>query len=101
MICFSESAKVCKSPAFDQLTGCVRNVNMCLPIEREVNNITAEEKKFDKNQYVIDYKKKKVKRIPFDLSREHDADIIGHLERIPNVSRYLKDLIRNDMKNDG
>lgn len=32
------------------------------------------------------------------LSKTTDADIIKHLETIPNIQGYLKNLIREDMK---
>ena len=31
------------------------------------------------------------------LNKENDADIIKHLESLPNMQGYIKDLIRKDM----
>ena len=66
--------------------------------ERKVKTIKAKEKRFDKSQYDANYKKQKTKRIPLELNREHDADIINHLERISNRNGYIKRLIREDME---
>ena len=52
----------------------------------------------NKKEYDIQYAKQKIKRIPFDLNRETDKDIISHLEKKKPVQAYLKSLIRKDMK---
>lgn len=43
------------------------------------------------------YNRTHVKQVKMDLNRKTDADIIAHLESLPNVQGYLKQLIRNDM----
>lgn len=43
------------------------------------------------------YKKAHVKQIAFTLNDRTDADILEHLERIPNKQGYIKQLIRDDM----
>ena len=52
----------------------------------------------NKKEYDIAYAKKHIKRIPFDLNKETDKDIILHLEKKKPVQTYLKWLIRKDMK---
>lgn len=39
-----------------------------------------------------------IKRKIFKLHTVHDADIVSHIERLPNLNGYLKQLIRNDIK---
>jgi len=51
-----------------------------------------------KKDYDINYVKTNIKRIPLNLNKIYDMDIISYLEGIKNVSGYLKDLIRRDMK---
>lgn len=46
----------------------------------------------------LEYAKKNIKRIAFNLNRNTDADIIYYLEKNNlNVNAYLKSLIRKDM----
>ena len=39
-----------------------------------------------------------IKRKILKLHTVHDADIISHIESLPNLNGYLKQLIRNDIK---
>lgn len=43
---------------------------------------------------------KNARKYGLKLSKTTDADIIQHLESIPNMQGYIKTLIRNDMKED-
>ena len=45
----------------------------------------------------VKYNQSNVKQIKMNLNRKTDADIIAHLESLPNVQGYIKDLIRKDM----
>ena len=46
----------------------------------------------------LEYAKKNIKRIAFNLNRNTDADIIYYLEKNNfNMNAYLKSLIRKDM----
>ena len=46
----------------------------------------------------LEYAKKNIKRIAFNLNRNTDADIIYYLEKYNfNMNAYLKSLIRKDM----
>ena len=51
-----------------------------------------------KKEYDIAYAKANLKRIPFDLHREKDKDIITFLEKKKPVQAYLKWLIRREIK---
>lgn len=46
----------------------------------------------------VKYNKNNVKQIKMNLNRNTDADIIKHLEAVPNIQGYIKDLIRKDLK---
>ena len=70
---------------------------MMVPIERKVNKITADKKRFDKTAYDTEYAKTKTKRFLLTLSTVNDADIIKHLTTIENRNGYIKRLIRKDM----
>ena len=54
--------------------------------------------KEQKKAYDIDYQKRNVKRVPFNLNYSTDADIIAYIQHINNVNGYLKELIRQDIK---
>ena len=72
---------------------------------------TDEEKRQLKNQYNKEYskqtkhaaqskfKKNNIKRTVIDLHNENDADIIAKLASEKNRQGYLKQLIRDDIKN--
>lgn len=53
--------------------------------------------KENKKAYIMEYKRSKIKRVPFDLNMETDADILQFLEEIKNKSGYIKNLIREDI----
>lgn len=55
----------------------------------------------NKKKYDQDYHKRNLIRIPFNLNREKDADIISYLEKQTNVQGTLKSLIREQIKKDG
>ncbi len=47
------------------------------------------------------YQKSKTKQIAIQLNISTDADILEHLERIPNKQGYIKSLIREDIQKGG
>lgn len=44
------------------------------------------------------YDRENTTRINLKLNNKTDADIIQHLETVPNMQGYIKQLIREDMK---
>ena len=42
-----------------------------------------------------------IKRITITLHEVNDADILAHLKKKANMSGYIKDLVRRDMKKQG
>lgn len=42
--------------------------------------------------------KKNIKNVSVGLRIDQDADIIAHLETVPNKQQYFRDLIREDMR---
>ena len=44
------------------------------------------------------YAAKNIKKIVVDVYASTDADLLAKLESVPNKSRYIKDLIRADIK---
>lgn len=48
--------------------------------------------------YIQDYNAKNYRRIPFNLHKTIDAEILEYLEKQPNKNAYLKELIRQDME---
>lgn len=44
------------------------------------------------------YDRENTTRINLKLNNKTDADIIHHLETVPNMQGYIKNLIRNDIK---
>lgn len=59
----------------------------------------AEDKKpkFNKSDYDKAYMKQNIQRLRVDLHKVNDKDIIDHLEKKPNKSGYVKQLIRDDI----
>lgn len=53
--------------------------------------------KEERTQKGIEYRKGHVRQMKFDLSIEHDADILAHLDALPNRAGYIKALIRADI----
>ena len=51
-----------------------------------------------KIKYNTEYNKKNTKMVTLRLNVNTDGDIIKHLDSISNMSGYLKDLIRADIK---
>lgn len=67
--------------------------------ERKVKPISEEAKqKPDRNAVKQRYRKNSLYRVALVLHKQHDADIIGKLEKEPNKSGYIKRLIRSDIK---
>lgn len=46
----------------------------------------------------IRYNEKNVVQIKFNFNKKTDADILDHLDRVPNKQGYVKSLIRKDME---
>ena len=59
----------------------------------------AEDKKpkFNKSDDDKAYMKQNIQRLRVDLHKVNDKDIIDHLEKKPNKSGYVKQLIRDDI----
>ena len=55
---------------------------------------------FDKAHYDKEYNKLYIKRkfIPFNITNRDDAELLKWLDCKGNVTQYVKDLIRADMK---
>lgn len=47
------------------------------------------------------YDKQNTRRVNLKLNNKTDADIIRKLESVENIQGYIKELIRQDMKNRG
>jgi hypothetical protein len=57
---------------------------------------------FDKNRYDQEYNKAHIKRkfIPFNDNVPEDQELLSWLATKPNVTQYVKELIREDMERD-
>lgn len=55
-------------------------------------------KRKKETEYVAKWKKKNCKRINLDLNQTKEADVIEWLHSQYNMTRYIVDLIRKDMK---
>jgi len=53
---------------------------------------------FDKASYDRTYCAENTTIVRVRLNKKHDADILAHLAKQPNVSGYLKALIRADIQ---
>ena len=51
-------------------------------------------------RYIAEWQKENTKIIPVRLNLDGDKDIIHRLDKKENKSGYIKDLIREDIKND-
>lgn len=51
-----------------------------------------------KCEYINRYNREKQTPIAFRFNHETDKDILQHLDKIDNKTKYIKDLIRADMK---
>ena len=51
-------------------------------------------------KYIARWQKENTKIIPVRLNLDGDKDIIHKLDEKENKARYIKDLIRKDIKND-
>ena len=58
-------------------------------------------KKMNDKRYIARWQKENTKIIPIRLNFDGDKDIIHKLDEKENKARYIKDLIRKDIKNDG
>ncbi|MBQ9021042.1 MAG: hypothetical protein IJ113_03360 [Eggerthellaceae bacterium] len=47
------------------------------------------------------YEKKTIRRINLPFNRNTEPDLLAYIETIPNKTKYIKDLIREDMKRKG
>lgn len=54
---------------------------------------------FNKTQYDVEYAKRHIRRvaIPFNVKNTEDQRMIAWLERYPNRTAYIKELIARDM----
>lgn len=59
--------------------------------------LSEEERKKSRVKASVKYDKANTVMASFKLNYTTDADIIKHLETIPNRQGYIKDLIRRDM----
>ena len=55
---------------------------------------------FNKKEYDISYSKEHIKRkfVPFNDQNPEDAELLAWLEHQPNVTKYIKALIRDDLE---
>lgn len=53
---------------------------------------------FDKKEYDLSYAKNNLVRIPLNLNRSTDEDIISWMDKLNNKQGYIKELIRKDME---
>lgn len=51
-----------------------------------------------KKDYDLKYQKANIKRVYLTLNKEHDKDIIALLEQQKNVNGFLKELLREHIK---
>lgn len=58
----------------------------------------GKEKEVSKKDYDIQYQKEMLKRVYFVLNKKLDGDIIEFLAEQENVNKFLKDLVRKEMK---
>ena len=47
------------------------------------------------------YDKAHTKSVLLKLNKKTDADILGKLEQVPNKQGYIKELVRNDLRQQG
>lgn len=59
----------------------------------------TEEQKIAKHAYDLEYSRQHVKKrvLDFNTNSDEDMKILEHLDKQPNKSRYVKDLISDDM----
>ena len=43
------------------------------------------------------YQKKRYRRVVLDIPRDTEKELLAHIERRPNIRKYLFDLIKKDM----
>ena len=51
----------------------------------------------NKRKYVLDYQKNNYVGLALHFNKKYDGEIIEALNRIPNKSEYVKNLIRTDL----
>ncbi len=51
-----------------------------------------------KNARIVAYNAENMKQIKINLNRKYDSDIIEYLATVPNIQGFIKDLIRERMK---
>lgn len=52
----------------------------------------------DRTSYLAEYHKKNIKQFKVAINRKTEADMMAHLEAMPNIQGYIKELIRKDME---
>ena len=56
------------------------------------------ERKTDRREYLAEYDKQNTRQIKLKLNTRTDADVLEQLDRQKNIQGYIKQLIRNDIK---
>ncbi len=54
----------------------------------------------ERNKQINDWKRKNVRRVLLEVSREQEQDILEKLESQKSMNAYIKDLIRQDIAKD-
>lgn len=54
-----------------------------------------------KNEYTQRYIKENKYTFSLSLNKKYDEEIINHLKKLDNKQSYIKELIKNDIKNGG
>mgnify|MGYP002516485343 FL=1 len=56
--------------------------------------------KEERNKQINDWKRKNVRRVLLEISKEQEQDILEKLESQKSMNAYIKDLIRQDIAKD-
>lgn len=56
--------------------------------------------KEERNKQINDWKRKNVRRVLLEISKEQEQDILKKLESQKSMNAYIKDLIRQDIAKD-
>jgi len=54
----------------------------------------------ERNKQINDWKRKNVRRVLLEISKEQEQDILEKLESQKSMNAYIKDLIRQDIAKD-
>lgn len=57
-----------------------------------------EKKNKSRGAYMTGYVKKTYDRYEVRINKKNESDLVEWLNKIPNVQKYIKDLIRKDMQ---